>query len=84
MTVQVVEKLANSTDIDLIDIREDLPEGKKQYETYSRYSDPAHWSNKGDIKRKKHLSDEIRTLVENDRLLPDVVPADHECFSEDR
>ena len=47
MTAQVVEKLKNETDIDLIDIREELIEGKKNYETYSRWGDPTHWSNRG-------------------------------------
>lgn len=46
-TEQFVSVLENETNIHVVNPREELIAGKNQYETYSRYGDPSHWTRRG-------------------------------------
>jgi len=46
-TDQVVSYLENSTTVNTISLKEILTESKEEYETYSNWGDPTHWTERG-------------------------------------
>ena len=46
-TDQIVNVLNENTDVAVINFKPELIDGKEKYETYSKYGDPTHWSERG-------------------------------------
>ena len=71
-TDQLLEALGSRTDIDVIPLKQTLIDGKDDYEVYSKYGDPVHWTQRGaflsyndvmDTLNKKH---DFKVLGEDD------------------
>lgn len=46
-TDQIVETLTNKTTVDVISPKQELLDGKLQYDTYSKWGDSTHWTQRG-------------------------------------
>lgn len=46
-TDQIIEYLRNNTDVNTISLKEVLIESKDEYEVYSNWGDPTHWTDRG-------------------------------------
>lgn len=58
-TDQIVETLFTRTDINVISPKEELIAGKKDYDTYSKWGDPTHWTQRGAFIGYRKLMDAI-------------------------
>lgn len=73
-TDQVIEYLRNNTDVNTISLKEVLIESKDEYEVYSNWGDPTHWTDRGAYIGYKYIMHELnkqndnkfRTLDESD------------------
>ncbi|MBQ9991376.1 MAG: hypothetical protein IJP31_10635 [Lachnospiraceae bacterium] len=58
-TDQVAKVLKEKTDIQFIDLKDKLMEMKEEYQIFSRFGDPGHWTQRGGYLGYKAIMDEI-------------------------
>ena len=58
-TDQVIKMFEETTDVSIISPKQELEDGKAEYETYSRWGDPTHWSPRGAITGYRKLMEAL-------------------------
>lgn len=64
-TDQVISYLRNNTTVKEISLKEILVESKKDYEVYSNWGDPTHWTDRGAYIGYKYIMEEINKFNDN-------------------
>lgn len=67
-TDQIVNVLEERTDIRFVAIKDKLIDAKSEYQTYSRFGDAAHWTQRGAVIGYRALMEEINKY--NDNIFP--------------
>ncbi len=65
-TDQVVSYLKNSTTVNTISLKEVLTDSKVEYETYSNWGDPTHWTDRGAYIGYRTIMEEINKNSNNE------------------
>ena len=66
---QVMMNLKANTRVKVVDTTEVLMEGKAEYETFGRYTDPSHWTERGAYCAYRDLMDSLNASGEKYRVL---------------
>ena len=64
-TDQIIDTLKTKTTVDVVSSKELLIEGKKEYDTYSVWGDPTHWTPRGAYLGYRLLMEEINSKNQN-------------------
>ena len=64
-TDQVINYLRDNTTVNVLSLKETLIENKKDYEVYSNWGDPTHWTDRGAYVGYKYIMQEINKYNDN-------------------
>lgn len=64
-TDQIINYLRNNTTVNVLSLKEPLIESKKDYEVYSNWGDPSHWSSRGAYIGYRYIMQEVNKYNDN-------------------